>query len=218
MPNHCGNHLKVVGSPEEVLRFISTVTKSEDGKETVRILDSIVPCPVELRETTAGWHADEDKQKDLEAQQASNIAKYGHKDWYEWCIANWGTKWGDYNTFQTHVWVSPDKTTMSVTYAFDTAWSPAIDGVEKVSAWFPSLWFINTFLEEGMGFLGVAIMHCGETVSTLEGGLPDADPALDPEDAFEAAAEAAVAHLEQMEQMEIRARVPKELQYAALVA
>ena len=29
-------------------------------------------------------------------QAIENIAKYGYKDWYDWSIDNWGTKWNAY--------------------------------------------------------------------------------------------------------------------------
>lgn len=33
----------------------------------------------------------------LGKQAFDNVQKYGHPDWYEWSIANWGTKWNAYD-------------------------------------------------------------------------------------------------------------------------
>lgn len=31
-------------------------------------------------------------------QYISNIIRYGYPTWYDWCVANWSTKWNAYNT------------------------------------------------------------------------------------------------------------------------
>lgn len=42
-----------------------------------------------------------------------NVHRFGHNDWYDWCIENWGTKWNAKETF-----VVDDHTV-----DFETAWS-----------------------------------------------------------------------------------------------
>lgn len=56
----------------------------------------------------------------------NNIKQYGHVSWYDWCIENWGTKWGV-------IRFSCDKNTM----IFDTAWSTPEPIFEKLSKEFP---------------------------------------------------------------------------------
>jgi len=54
----------------------------------------------------------------IEGKQAlDNIKRYGYKDWYDWSIANWGTKWNAYD-FSI---VYEDDHELHV--QFDTAWS-----------------------------------------------------------------------------------------------
>lgn len=50
--------------------------------------NALIPMPAELNLT--------DDSKD--DQIASNISKYGYRDWYAWSLANWGTKWNSQET------------------------------------------------------------------------------------------------------------------------
>lgn len=223
MPNHCTNTLRVVGEPKEVQRFIETVTVQADNKERIGILHTIVPCPSELQNTKSGFFGDTDKQKELEVKQAENLAKYGFKDWYDWCIANWGTKWGDYDTEQTFLFVDDTKTSMMVRYLYTTAWSPAIHGLCKVSEKFPTLWFVNSFQEEGMDFMGAVTIHDGRIYAEDVAGFPEiAETANDdPNDedaiqvAYQEAWEKASTMLENMEISQITLYIPEELQSTA---
>lgn len=76
-----------------------------------------------------------------------NIEKYGHKDWYSWSIANWGTKWNAYE-------ISKDENSIS----FDTAWSTPAPIVEKLSEMFPTVTIILEFADEDFGY------NCGSIV------------------------------------------------------
>ncbi|NBO26342.1 MAG: hypothetical protein EBU96_06045 [Actinobacteria bacterium] len=53
-----------------------------------------------------------------------NLKKYGHKDWYGWCIENWGTKWNSY-------WTNWSEDGSSVTFC--TAWSPPEPILQKMA-------------------------------------------------------------------------------------
>lgn len=77
----------------------------------------------------------------------SNLEKYGHMNWYSWCIENWGTKW-DVEAMLV------DEGSTYLSYSFSTAWSPPISFVEKASKLFPLLDFMLEFKEPGMGFAG----------------------------------------------------------------
>ena len=60
-----------------------------------------------------------------------NYAKYGAKDWYEWSIQNWGTKWNACNT-QINDMNEPN-------IYFDTAWSPPLPVINELSKKYPEV-------------------------------------------------------------------------------
>jgi hypothetical protein len=88
-----------------------------------QLLHEFIPCPQVLIDTVAGsvGREGDPAQVALEQQRADNIVNYGHADWYSWRVEHWGTKWdiGDDGTI--------DDFGDSVTFAFDSAWSPPIE-------------------------------------------------------------------------------------------
>lgn len=71
---------------------------------------------------------------------------------YDWEHKNWGVKWG-----ARDVSIS-DKTDINgeteVVYAFDTAWGPPTEFMDRLAALYPTLQFHLSFTEEGVGFEG----------------------------------------------------------------
>jgi len=155
MPNWVSTTLTVRGSEEEIKRF-------KDGIKDSKILESYVPCPTELHETVAGYVGD-DKAEEHRKQQESNIAKYGHKDWYDWAYDNWGTKWADCDTDISEPMAFSDGS-WEVQARYMTAWGPADAGFLKVSAMFPTLLFTFDYDEEAGFFAGTQAMHNGASV------------------------------------------------------
>jgi len=70
-----------------------------------------------------------------------NISKYGHKDWYSWSNAKWGTKWNAYDQSEIEFG----------TIQFDTAWSTPFPVMQKLARNFPSLCFEIKFADEDLG-------------------------------------------------------------------
>lgn len=155
MPNWVSTTLTVRGSEEEIKRF-------KDGIKDSKILESYVPCPTELHETVAG-SVGTDKAEEHRKQQESNIAKYGHKDWYDWSYDNWGTKWGDCDTDISEPMEFSDGS-WEVQARYMTAWGPADAGFLKVSAMFPTLLFTFDYDEEAGFFAGTQAIHNGASV------------------------------------------------------
>lgn len=57
----------------------------------------------------------------LQKTYISNRLQYGHETWYEWSVANWGSKWGAYDCRIEEEVVG---TNVTLKLKFDTAWSP----------------------------------------------------------------------------------------------
>jgi len=137
MPNWCNNGITLRHADPAM---IERAAKS-DG-----LLMEFLPTPQALTETMAGSFGDEDKQRALELKQLENIRLYGAKDWYDWNIANWGTKW-DVNLDSVN---RVDANTLQA--SFESAWAPPTGAYEKLMA----LGFeIEAFYyEPGMCFVG----------------------------------------------------------------
>jgi hypothetical protein len=171
MPNWCYNELEVHGETSELQRFVDatkTTYKDEETGETKEVigLNHLFPCPKELSDTVSGWLGDGEEQKKLEEQQKRNIEKYGHQDWYSWCNANWGTKWGacDFD------WTSffDDKMEENAQYIgayFQSAWSPAEGLIKEISKQFPTLVFSLVYTEESHAFAGCSVFRDGKLLA-----------------------------------------------------
>ena len=138
MPNWCNNGITLRHADPAMIERVLT------GREG--LLMEFLPTPAPLLDTTAGSFGDSEKQRELERLQEDNIRAYGFKDWYDWNIANWGTKW-DVSLDNVE---RQDPNTVSA--AFDSAWSPPITAYERLL----ELGFeIEAFYyEPGMCFVG----------------------------------------------------------------
>ena len=89
MPNWCNNTLYLSHDDD------SMIQKVEDAYRADKLISEFYPCPPELTETIAGQAGDSDSyaQRLLEFKQKLNLEFFGAKDWYEWQVKNWGTKW-----------------------------------------------------------------------------------------------------------------------------
>lgn len=140
MPNWCSNQLTITGSPKEIAKLIKKVeiTKSEatdNHLESIFSCHRIIPRPINKQD-----------------------------DWYEWNVANWGSKW-DLND----VTLRGDVDSKEITYYFESAWSPISPVVEALAKEFKKLSFAYTFYETGSDYWGEVEYKKGEVVSE-EGG------------------------------------------------
>jgi hypothetical protein len=93
----------------------------------------------------------------------------GEDDWYDWNIANWGTKW-DADGFS----ISRNKDG-TIEMAFATAWSPSIGVTARMAKDFPSLQIAHFYEEPGMCFEGVATFEGGSMIGDEERRMPEFD-------------------------------------------
>ena len=109
MPNWCYNNLDITATTDEQKAMLERVSKAEpeDG-----FIGMFLPLPEALKETTSP--TPQPGQANFKGEQP---VVDGFDNWYDWQVANWGTKWdpdlqgADF-----------DGTTLSV--SFDSAWSP----------------------------------------------------------------------------------------------
>lgn len=183
MPNWCSQRLEVRGPSTDVVRFkVATQTDKTEGDE--RSLNHLFPIPDELTATVEGWNSDEDEQSKLEKAYANNLDKYGYKSWYDWALENWGTKWGACDVYENcDVVISRDGKSSTYSLHFNSAWSPAVGLISKISEMFPSLMFGLMFTEEAHFFAGFTVYKNGEMVADGEWDMEHAgQPEIDWDD------------------------------------
>ena len=127
MPNWCECLLKVTGPAKEIARFKKKAkgrgpNPTKGDKTQPLSLNALVPQPAKFKKEGS--------------------------DWYNWRLANWGTKW----EVESRV-VQEDKEL--VEYGFDSAWAPPMGWLTKVGPQFPKLSFRLWYAEGGCDFGGV---------------------------------------------------------------
>lgn len=142
MPNWCENAVTIYHNNP------SYIDKCEESAREGKLLRTLHPCPQVLFDTVSGrvGRDEEYDQRLLVARQQINIEFFGHKDWYDWCVANWGTKW-DIDPFHVS---RLDRNTLSI--AFNSAWSPPIQFYEFLES--EEYEIKATYYEPGVGFVG----------------------------------------------------------------
>ena len=145
MPNHCNNSLSVSGPKHIVQKFINFAQAS-------------TPWAANKYENDGTY------EKETELLCCNQFIPSPKKEWdYDWCINNWGSKWGCYD-------ISRYYGPQSVLYIFDTAWTPPEPVVEAMIKMFPKLRFIFTYEEEGVGFSGTLKGYRGKVYECKEKG------------------------------------------------
>ena len=150
-----------------------------DVKKAMRYMSSAPAAVRESREAAIAWYEENMARGAVSPRQVAeaykaNVDQYGHKNWYEWSVANWGTKWDlsePQVTDNPHLsdlielaTASDEEPVTSISYAFATAWSPPVAGFAKISLDYPALTFTLDYEEEGMSFAGTDTIKNGEVV------------------------------------------------------
>ena len=142
MPNWCNNNLTLEHDDPQMIQ------RAYDALERGEFLQEFIPCPKELTETVSGHCGDGYAQELNQFKMELNLKYFGSKDWYDWNVSNWGTKWdvGEQGCSD----IRPDGL-MLHTY-FDSAWSPPVNAYAKLE----ELGFrVNAmYYEGGMAFAG----------------------------------------------------------------
>lgn len=114
------------------------VQRAQEALARGELLQEFIPCPQELRDTVANFEPND-----------AMLAKYGYSNWYDWQVANWGTKWdvgGDDGMTQRI-----DDNTLQA--SFDSAWAPPTQAYERL---IELGFYVKAYYDEpGMAFCGV---------------------------------------------------------------
>jgi hypothetical protein len=113
MPNWCQNLIEFdfTEATPEIKETLKKVSADYAGSDSFQFFASFFPCPEELR-------VDHKFGPESEAM-IENKKKHGFCSWYDWSIANWGTKWDAKDRDLTF---TEDK----ICGNFATAWGPPI--------------------------------------------------------------------------------------------
>lgn len=149
MPNWCMNSVTFKHAEPEKLREIV------DAWNSGQFMGTFLPCPKALKDTVAGCAGPKGSsaQLALEAQEQRNFELHGAKNWYEWQIAHWGTKW-DFGKEQEEKRMRLPKTAKKVSLSFNSAWSPPIEFYEHMRTTH-GFDIKAYFFEPGVSFCGV---------------------------------------------------------------
>lgn len=127
MPNWCSNTLHI---SHEDKKMMKRVVK---GYNKNGLLREFIPVPKELIDTVAGWFGEGTyEQKLLSYREQLNMEFFGYKNWYDFCVGEWGTKW-DIGCRDSYDKLSvSDIKNNTLKIGFDSAWSPPTDAYEKL--------------------------------------------------------------------------------------
>jgi len=163
MPNWCQNTLIIKGPTEDVTRLLEAV----EGSDTKLSLRKIITTPEELQSKSSP-NRDEDDVKRL-------TELYGAKDWYDWQVANWGTKWDiEATIYDDSMSRSPGYSTYTdpeervVQMSFDSAWSPPIPAIAMLAKQFPNTNIYHSYDESGCDFAGYNMYSKGRCIKEVE--------------------------------------------------
>ena len=148
MPNYCNNVVEIRG-PQKVVKAL--VDHRLDFMK-------IYPYPKDLDIVAGRSGADDSpEQIQLVAAEESNLKKYGYKNWYDWCVSEWGTKWnaGGSDNADMQIDFDEDGDDSIALFQFDTAWAPALGVLQKLRDDHPELSVECRYHEPGVGFMGV---------------------------------------------------------------
>jgi len=91
-------------------------------------------------------------------KENANLKKYGYKNWYDWCVSEWGTKWNAGGSDNEDMIVDYDEDmddTGIALFTFSSAWAPPVGVFQKLKELHPDLYIQGRYYEPGVGFFGV---------------------------------------------------------------
>jgi len=155
MPNWTSNIIRVEGAEADLRAFLEAVKWQDE----IFDFNRIIPMPELLKHTGSGhqtidgqevsewyvigvapvWLA---KDRLFTPEEEATLKEIGHRCWYDWSIANWGTKWNACRAELAEDCASEGY----IEIRFDTAWAVPMPVFEKMFEMFPKLsfvWFLS---------------------------------------------------------------------------
>src|SRR6056300_141155 len=160
MPNWCDNTISISG-PAEKLSPIFTKLKEDDSSGLCSVLH---PMP---KNTFTGNLGEKERKKCAE----ENIP-----NWYDWCTANWGTKWDTTDGEWNYEDAGDGQAILSG--HFQTAWGPPVGVYTHCQEAHPDLHIEAMYYEPGCAFAGMWNTIDGEDHYSLEGSKKDIEDQL----------------------------------------
>lgn len=151
MPNHVYHNISIGSEITKERQEILKKIEKAGG-----ICRYYKPMPQELEGTTSPQRVGDTitKEKSEELKE-----KYGCDDWYDWCNANWGTKWGCYD-----LEIDDDH------LRFTTAWAPMEELIIKQMAQdFPDMFWS---FEEEQGWGAEISIEGGDIIDVKDYDVP----------------------------------------------
>lgn len=131
MPNHVTNILVVSGDEQVRQAMFEAIKGDEVGLGSIDF-NKVIPMPEHIFRGNLG---------------PAERAQYGSDNWYDWSVANWGTKW---NSYGYHDYTEKDFD--GATLTFDTAWSSPQPVIAALAEKFPDLHFSHKWADEDFGY------------------------------------------------------------------
>ena len=191
MPNWCYNSLTMEGSEEliaDVKRMLNrpfTQTHDSWNQTTgkMELSDTVYSKPVFAfhniyNHKQAGISDEEYNKQSDHTQPISEAIMFKGNNWYDWNVRNWGTKWDvavhdgeEYSDTEITI-DTPD----TLAYRFNTAWSPPIEAITKLSEQYPDLEMSLSYEEEtGWGGEHLFINGQGSEIESYDNKCRDCD-------------------------------------------
>lgn len=158
MPNHVENYLYIsqgmtCEAGEGIDGFLAFLkAKREEYKQKSIEASDIAPNDDghQNQQTSAKERYLITSREILSAQFFIPMPEEEAQNWYDWCISNWGTKWGFYDAKDHGMHHNK-----YLHYTFTTAWSTPDKVIKAMSKLFPKLVFRLEYFEGGDDFCGI---------------------------------------------------------------
>jgi len=171
MPNWCNNTVQI--NHEDPAKMYALVEAINEGK----FCNFAIPVPESLAIVAGSVGAQgSPEQNELELKEQANLEAHGYKNWYDFCVNSWGTKW-DVDPYDK-VEYDDQHDKNGITFGFDSAWAPPagvyealMDQGYSVRAYYyePGMCFAGIHDENGDDCYDIG----GMTSETVKDAIPE---------------------------------------------